>query len=108
VKRAKKHLRDAAPPAGPPARQPAVFTIVVQPRAARTEVVGPYGDGIKVRIQAPPVDGAANEELRRFLARRLRVAPSAVTIVGGASGRRKRVAVTGGPADPMSVLLGGD
>jgi uncharacterized protein (TIGR00251 family) len=104
MKRAKKHVAGSSQPAGPST----VFTVVVQPRAARTEVVGPYGDAIKIRIQAPPVDGAANEELRRFLARRLRVAPSAVAIVGGASGRRKRVAVTDGPADPLSVLLRGD
>lgn len=108
VKREKKRVRESPRPAGPPARQPAVLTIVVQPRAARTEVVGPYGDGLKVRIHAPPVDGAANEELVRFLARRLRVAPSAVAIVGGAGSRRKRVAVTGGPAHPLNVLLQGD
>ena len=108
MNRERKRIRESPRPASPPARQPVVLTIVVQPRAARTEVVGPYGDGLKVRLQAPPVDGAANEELVRFLARRLHVSPSAVAIVGGAGSRRKRVAVTGGPADPLRVLLRGD
>lgn len=43
----------------------------VQPRASRTEVVGLRGDEIRVRIAAPPVDGAANDMLVRFLAERL-------------------------------------
>ena len=43
----------------------------VQPRAKRSEVVGRHGDAIKVRLAAPPVDGAANEELVRFLAEAL-------------------------------------
>ena len=60
---------------------------------------------MKVRIQAPPVDGAANEELVRFLADRLGVPKRAVTIVAGAAGRLKRVAIEGGPPDPVVRLL---
>jgi len=48
-----------------------------------------------VRIAAPPVDGAANEELIRLLARKLEVKPSAVTIVSGLGSRTKRITVTG-------------
>lgn len=69
--------------------------IHVQPRAAATEVVGPHGDAIKVRLAAPPVDGAANEELVRFLAERLGVRQSEVSIVRGLSGRRKAVRIAG-------------
>jgi uncharacterized protein len=71
------------------------LTILVQPRASRTEIVGPYGAAIKIRIAAPPVDGAANEELIRFLAKTLGVPKSAVTIVSGERGRRKVVSVEG-------------
>jgi hypothetical protein len=70
-------------------------TIHVVPRARSTEVAGAHGDAVKVRVAAPPVDGAANAELVRFIARRLGVPKARVTIVGGAAGRRKTVAVEG-------------
>ncbi len=72
-----------------------LIAIQVQPRASRTEVVGLLGDAIKIRVAAPPVDGAANEELVRFLARRLEVGRSAVTVESGATGKRKWVRVAG-------------
>jgi uncharacterized protein (TIGR00251 family) len=67
----------------------------VQPRARRTEVVGPFGDAVKVRLAAPPVDGAANAELVRFVAERLGVARASVRVVTGAAARRKVVEVDG-------------
>lgn len=82
-----------------------MLTVYVQPRAARTEVAGRHGDAIKIRIQAPPVDGAANAELVRFVAKRLRVPRHGVVIVAGASGRVKRLTIEGGPADPAATLL---
>lgn len=57
----------------------------VQPRASRTEVAGPYGDAVRIRLTAPPVDGAANEALVRFLAERLEVPRSAVRIEGSSA-----------------------
>jgi uncharacterized protein (TIGR00251 family) len=73
----------------------ASVTVHIVPRARETAVVGMYGDAIKIRVAAPPVDGAANAELVRFLAERLGVAQSAVTITRGASARRKTVVVAG-------------
>jgi len=67
----------------------------VQPRASRTEVAGVLGDQLRVRLTAPPVDGAANEALVRFLAERLGVPRSAVRVVSGETGRSKVVAVEG-------------
>ena len=78
----------------------------VQPRASRTEVVGLYGGELKVRVAAPPVEGAANQELVRFLARRLGVARSAVTIKAGARARSKVAAVEGIGADEAARRLG--
>ena len=49
----------------------AILTVHIQPRASTTECVGIHGDAIKIRVAAPPVDGAANDRLIRFLARRL-------------------------------------
>jgi uncharacterized protein (TIGR00251 family) len=65
----------------------------VQPRASRSELAGRHGDAIKVRLTAPPVDGAANEALLRFLASRLQVPRSAMSLVAGAAGRSKVVAI---------------
>jgi len=80
--------------------------IYAQPRASRTEVVGIHGDALKVKVASPPVDGAANDELTRFLAKRLGVAGSRVSIASGASGRRKVVDVEGvSEAQARSALL---
>jgi hypothetical protein len=67
----------------------------VQPRAPRNEIVGEHGGALKVRVAAPPVDGAANEALIRFLAERLGVACSAVSVAGGSASRSKTILVTG-------------
>ena len=54
-----------------------------------------HGDAVKIRLAAPPVDGAANEELARFLAETLGVARSAVSIATGQTGRRKIIDIEG-------------
>jgi len=74
---------------------PGDLIVHVQPRAKRTAVVGEHGDAIKIRLAAPPVDGAANQELVRFLAERLGVRRSDVAIVRGGTGRRKTVRIVG-------------
>jgi len=80
----------------------------VQPRARRTEVAGMHGDAVKIRLAAPPVDGAANVELVRFVAERLGVPRAAVRIAAGAASRRKVVEVDGVDADAVrSALLAG-
>ncbi|HET7295490.1 MAG TPA: DUF167 family protein, partial [Gemmatimonadales bacterium] len=65
------------------------LVVHVVPRARRTEVAGRHGDAIRIRVAAPPVDGAANAELIRFVAESVGVARGAVTIASGATGRRK-------------------
>ena len=73
----------------------ATIAIHVVPRARATGVVGRHGDAIKVRVAAPPVDGAANAELVRFLAGLLGVPTKAVSIATGVAGRRKTVTIAG-------------
>jgi uncharacterized protein (TIGR00251 family) len=91
-----------------PAPDAVRLTVHVQPRASRTELAGRYGDALKVRVAAPPVDGAANAELIRFLAERLGVPKSALEIVSGQTGRRKVVSITGvGPAEAERRLGAG-
>jgi uncharacterized protein (TIGR00251 family) len=67
----------------------------VQPRASRDALSGEREGALVVRLAAPPVEGAANEALARFLGKALGVAPSAVRVVSGASGRNKLVSVAG-------------
>lgn len=83
----------------------ALLHVHVVPRAKRTEVVGSHGDGIRIRLAAPPVDGAANTELVRFLARRLGVSRADVQIRSGAAARRKVVEVAGRSSEDVRRLL---
>ena len=73
----------------------------VQPRASRTEAAGLHGTALKVRLAAPPVDGAANEALVRWVAESLGVPRSAVILTAGAGSRTKTIEVAG--ADPADV-----
>jgi uncharacterized protein (TIGR00251 family) len=79
-------------------------SVHVQPRATRSEIVGLHGAALKVRLQAPPVDGAANEALVTLLAERLGVARRAVRVVAGASSRAKTVEVDGTTEDAVRAL----
>ncbi len=80
----------------------------VVPRASRTQVVGLHDGRLKLQVAAPPVDGEANEAIVRWLARSLGVARDAVTLVSGASGKKKVVEVSGVSADGARALLGID
>ena len=73
----------------------AILAIHVQPKAARTSCIGIHGHALKIRIAAPPIDGAANKELIRFLASALSLPTTAVHIESGAGGRQKRVRLEG-------------
>lgn len=78
------------------------LTVHVQPRAARTEAAGRHGDALKIRLQAAPVDGAANEALCEFVASVLDLPIRSVGLRAGATSRRKILEVTG--ATPEQVL----
>lgn len=86
------------------------LSLRVQPRAARDEVAGLHGDRLKLRIAAPPVDGAANRHLCRYLADLFDVPAARVRLVRGESGRDKTVEVAGVAALPASLaaLAAGD
>ncbi len=71
------------------------IVIHAQPRASRSEVVGLHGDALKVRLAAPPVDGAANAELIRVMAKVLGVPKSSVEVTRGHSGKSKVVRIAG-------------
>ncbi|MCU0478839.1 MAG: DUF167 domain-containing protein [Chloroflexi bacterium] len=70
------------------------LAVRLTPRGGADRVDGVGEDGVlRVRVTAPPVDGAANEALCRLLARELGVARGAVRVIAGAAGRRKLVEV---------------
>jgi uncharacterized protein (TIGR00251 family) len=71
------------------------FSVRVQPRAGRSGVVGIHGDALKVRVAAPPVDGAANAALVEFFAEIFAVARRDVRIVAGETSRSKIVEIDG-------------
>jgi len=81
------------------------LVVHVVPRARRSTVAGRHGDAIKIKLAAPPVDGAANAELIRFVAVQLGVPRSAVTILNGAAARRKTLAVRGVTASAVARAL---
>ena len=81
------------------------FAVHVQPRAKRTEVTGMHGAAVKIRLAALPVDGAANEALRRFVAERLCVPRAAVRVVAGLSSRDKWIEVDGLSAEEARRTL---
>ena len=83
------------------------LTLHIQPGAKKTEVAGEHGDALKIRLAAPPVDGKANAALIAFVADRLGVAKSAVSLKSGQTSRRKVLEVTGAPADTAQRLLPG-
>ena len=76
-----------------PTSQGYILRLTVVPGAQRTQVVGQYGDRLKVRLAAPPEKGAANRELIDFLARSLNLPKSSLKLTLGAQSRSKVVAV---------------
>jgi uncharacterized protein (TIGR00251 family) len=80
----------------------------VQPRASRTEFAGLIGERVRIRLQAPPVDGRANAALIEFLADAFGVPRAGVSVERGLSSRDKLVRIRGAaPAAPhLEALLG--
>jgi len=87
-----------------------VIELRVQPRAPRSEVDGLHGGRLRVRLQAPPVDGRANDALVALLAEIFEVPRARVRIERGATGRDKRVRIVGAGSPPptLAALLSRD
>ncbi|MFZ0617819.1 MAG: DUF167 domain-containing protein [Candidatus Acidiferrales bacterium] len=78
----------------------------ISPRASRDAIEGEHAGALKVRLTAPPLDGRANDALRRLLAARLNLPLAAVRIVAGEKSRNKRVEIRGiTPSQFLAVLL---
>ena len=83
-------------------RQATSLVVRVTPRAARDEILGVDGAGVlRLRVAAPPVDGRANASVARLVASELDLPVSAVEIVQGGAGRRKRLLLHGVTAERL-------
>lgn len=82
------------------------FRVKAVPRASKSALAGEFDGAVKVRIASPPVDGAANDELVRFLAKTLGIPKSNVAIVGGASSKSKLIRVEGIGHDEVADAFG--
>lgn len=92
-------MKGAAPPS-------ATLAVRVVPRASREGVAGSEGGVLRIRLNAPPVEGKANEALARFLAKALGVPRGSVTLVAGQKGRNKIVRIEGmTPAAVLEALM---
>jgi uncharacterized protein (TIGR00251 family) len=72
-----------------------LLPVRAMPRASKNEIQGLHGDALKVRLQAPPVEGKANQALIRFLSDALNIPRAQLSIASGETGRNKAVLVTG-------------
>lgn len=80
------------------------FTVRIVPRASTSEIIGEHDGALRIRIAAPPVDGAANRELVRLLAKRLKLPQNAVEIVSGSGSKNKIIRVQGVTATALNQL----
>ena len=80
------------------------LTLHVQPGAKRSEINGLYGDALKVRLAAPPIEGRANDALLKYVAQLFGVSSKQVELKQGIQSRRKIVAITGSNIEPENLL----
>ena len=81
------------------------FAVRVVPWASKSEVIGEHDGALKVRIASPPVDGAANAELIKLLAKTFGVSKSDVAITSGHSSKTKHVAISGIARSAIASVL---
>ena len=70
-----------------------VLTLFIQPRSSRNQIDGIHGEALKIKLTAPPVEGAANKMCREFLAGLFKIPKTAISIISGETGRNKRVLI---------------
>ena len=71
-----------------------IFDVYVQPRSSAITIVGCHDQALKIKLTAPPVDGAANKQCIQLLAKKLGLPKSALTISSGLARRRKQIAIS--------------
>jgi uncharacterized protein (TIGR00251 family) len=82
------------------------FAVRVQPRAAKDTLAGLHDGALKVRLCSPPVDGAANQALIKFLSKILKIPKSSLELVSGHKSRSKRIRLSGLDSGELLRRLG--
>jgi hypothetical protein len=82
-----------------------LIAIRAVPGAHKSEIVGLFGDRLRIRLKAPAVEGKANVELQRFLAEAFGVRSSAITILRGEHARDKVILIRGVSEIPAGILV---
>ena len=82
-----------------------IFSVRVQPRASKDEIVGEVDGVLKIRLRAPAVEDRANEALIEYLAQTLNTSKAAVRILSGERSRTKRIEVRGVTTHQVQQLL---
>jgi uncharacterized protein (TIGR00251 family) len=78
-----------------------LLKVYLQPKSSKNEIVGPYRDGIKIKVTAPPIEGKANEALVRILSREFGISLSRIEIIKGHHSREKTLRISGvAPQEP--------
>lgn len=85
--------------------QGTTLEVTIQPRASRTELAGVYEGMLKVRLTAPPVEGEANRECLKFLAKLLDLPKSRLEMIQGHKSRRKTILIRDMAAKDLHSLL---
>jgi uncharacterized protein (TIGR00251 family) len=86
-------------------RDGTVIALLANPRASRSEIIGLHDGRLKVHLKAPPVAGKANAELFAFVAKLLKVRRQDLSLLSGATGRRKRVLVVGMSPEQVAACI---
>ena len=81
------------------------FAVRIVARASRSEIAGEYNGALRIRIAAPPVEGAANRELIRLLAKTFKLPQNAIEIMSGAGSKSKIVRLSGADAAKLEQLI---
>lgn len=84
-----------------------IFNVRAVPRASRSEIVAELGGALKVKIVSPPVDGTANLELIKVLAKFFGVPKGAIQILGGQTSKTKQIRVADLNGEKLSRILQG-
>jgi len=82
-----------------------LLRVFVQPRASRNRFCGIHEGELKLQLTSPPVDGAANQSCREFLAKQLKLPKSAVTLISGETSRHKRLRIEGVTPQQIRQLI---
>jgi hypothetical protein len=82
-----------------------IFTVRVVPRSSRNEIIGEHDGALKIKLAAPPIDGAANAELIKLLAKAFGVANRSVEILSGQTSKTKQVKIKGATKEKLIELI---